>query len=383
MRHEDVVHRCFRCGYCKFPAGYQDFNCPPYRQFGFDTYSSGGRMWLINAWLKGEIKAGERLAHILFSCVACGNCAEQCVYTFKEYLPEIFIAAKSEMVAAGLVPPGVRDYFKAVSVNGNPFKAPREERGRWAEEAGVPVFAGHDELFYTGCVGSYDEAGRKMAHSVGSLLMETGSSIGVLGPEEVCDGNDARAMGETWLFEELAKENIRLFNEREVKRVVTLDPHAYNTFKRDYPSLGATFRVSHYTEKLARLVREGRLKPGDYKVRATYHDPCYLGRYNQVYDAPRSVLKAIPGLELVEMERHRENSLCCGGGGGNFFTDILGVGEDSPGRVRVREALDTGAEILAVACPLCAKMLTDALKAEQADDRMEVMDVAEIVRRAL
>ena len=222
-----------------------------------------------------------------------------------------------------------------------------------------------------------------MAHSVGSLLMEAGSSIGVLGPEEVCDGNDARAMGETWLFEELAKENIRLFNEREVKRVVTLDPHAYNTFKRDYPSLGATFRVSHYTEKLARLVREGLLKPGDYKVRATYHDPCYLGRYNQVYDAPRSVLKAIPGLELVEMERHRENSLCCGGGGGNFFTDILGVGEDSPGRVRVREALDTGAEILAVACPLCAKMLTDALKAEEADDRMEVVDVAEIVRRSL
>ncbi|GAH07642.1 unnamed protein product, partial [marine sediment metagenome] len=146
-----------------------------------------------------------------------------------------------------------------------------------------------------------------------------------------------------------------------------------------YPSLGGNFEVWHYTQILANLMKDKKIPISEYKVKVTYHDPCYLGRHNGVYEPPREVLKSIPGVELIEMSRNRENAFCCGGGGGNFFTDILGVGEESPGRIRIREALDTGAEILAVACPMCSKMLDDAVKAEGLEEKIKVQDVAEIV----
>jgi Fe-S oxidoreductase len=383
IEHADIVHRCFRCGYCKFPEDYVDFNCPSYRAFGWDTYSPGGRMWLIRAWMNGELTTTPHLAEILYSCAACDNCKEQCVFPrFKDYLPEIFQEAKAEMVTEGLVPPKVRDYFKAVAVNGNPYKLPQAERGKWAQGLGLPVFSDQEYLFYVGCVGSYDEVGQKMARSVGKLLMDLGLSVGILGDREHCDGNEVRVMGETGLFTALAEENVIQFKALGVKKIVTLDPHALNTFRRDYPRFRGDFEVRHFSEVLADRLAEGEPVLKGWKVRVTFHDPCYLGRHNGIYDAPRRVLQAIPGLELIEMRRNRKNAFCCGGGGGNFFTDILGGGEDAPARVRLREALDTGAEILVVACPQCYKMLDDALKAEGKEEVMEVIDLAEAVRRA-
>jgi len=383
MEYGDIAHRCFRCGYCKFPGNYQDFNCPPYRQFGFDTYSSGGRMWLINAWLADEIQTSPRLAEILYSCVACANCQEQCVYVFKDNLLDIFESAKAELVDQGLIPPAVRDYFKAISVNGNPFKAPQAERGQWAEQDGLPAYDGQDYLFYVGCVGSYDEVGIRMARSVGALLKKAGLSIGILGPEENCDGNEVKILGEKGLFEHLARNNIELFREKGVRQVITLDPHALHAFKNEYPKLGGQFQARHYTEILAGLIREQKMTFKEFPAKVTYHDPCFLGRHNQIYEAPRKILRSIPGLELVEMGLNRSEAFCCGGGGGNFFTDILGTGENSANRIRAREALETGADILAVACPNCAKMLSDALKMEEAEDRMMVMDISEIAGQAL
>jgi len=381
--HAEIVHRCFRCGYCKFPGDYVDFNCPSYKAYGWDTYAPGGRMWLIRAWLSKEIETGPRFAEILYSCVACDNCKDQCVYPrFKDFLPEIFQETKAELVNEGKIPPEVRDYFKAVTVNGNPYKLPQEERGKWAERTGVKEFSDQEYLFYVGCVGSYDEVGQKMARSVGSLLSDVGVSMGILGSEEACDGNEVKILGETGLFTKLAEDNILNFKIKGVKKIITLDPHALNAFKKDYPRLGGRFEVYHFTEILAGLIKDQKVNLSEYKAKVTYHDPCYLGRHNMIYDPPREILKGIPGLELVEMRRNRVSAFCCGGGGGNFFTDIIGTGEDSPGRVRIREALDTGAEIVAVACPQCAKMLTDAVKAEDLEDRLEVVDIAEIVNRA-
>ena len=381
--HAEIVHRCFRCGYCKFPGDYVDFNCPSYKAYGWDTYSPGGRMWLIRAWLNNEIETGPRFAEILYSCVACDNCKDQCVYPrFKDFLPDIFQETKVELVNDGKIPPEVRDYFKAVTVNGNPYKLPQEERGKWAEGTGVEEFSDQEYLFYVGCVGSYDEVGQKMARSVGSLLSDAGVSMGILGSEEACDGNEVKIMGEMGLFTKLAEDNILNFKIKGVKKIITLDPHALNVFKKDYPRLGGNFEVFHFTEILAGLIRDEKVALSEYKAKVTYHDPCYLGRHNMIYDPPREILKSIPGLELVEMHRNRVSAFCCGGGGGNFFTDIIGPGEDSPGRVRIREALDTGAEIVAVACPQCAKMLLDAIKTEEQEDRLEVVDVAEIVSRA-
>jgi Fe-S oxidoreductase len=339
-------------------------------------------MWLINAWLNQEIQPSQRFAEILFSCVACANCQEYCVYPFKDDLLAVFEETKTALVNGGLAPPAVRDYFKAIHVNGNPYKLPQEQRGRWAEGTGLEEFSGQEYLFYVGCVGSYDEIGMRMARSVGLMLKEAGYSIGYLGSRETCDGNEVKVLGETGLFSLLAEENIRKFREMGVKKVITLDPHALNVFRKEYPKLGADFQVWHFTEVLGQAVKQGRIVPSPYRVRVTYHDPCYLGRHNRIFKPPRSVLKRIPDLEVVEMRRSKEDSFCCGGGGGNFFTDILGGGEDSPNRVRIREAADTGAELLAVTCPTCAKMLTDALKAEDLQGRMEVVDLAEILRRA-
>jgi len=383
IEHEDIVHRCFRCGYCKFPLDYVDFNCPSYKAFGWDTYAPGGRMWLTRAWLSGEIESSQSFAKIFFSCVSCDNCKDQCVFErFREDLPDIFQEVKAELVNEGVVPPEVRDYFKAIITNGNPYKLPQEERGAWAEGTGLEEFKNQEYLFYVGCVGSYDEIGQKMARSVGTLLSEAGVSMGILGSEETCDGNEVRVLGEVGLFEELARINIEKFKERGITRIITLDPHALNAFKKEYPKQGATLEIFHYTEILAKLIQDEKIALAEYPVTVTYHDPCYLGRHNGIYEPPRETLRAIPGLELVELRRNRRFAFCCGGGGGNFFTDILGTGEDSASRVRVREALETGASVIAVACPTCAKMLDDAVKIEGVDDRLEVLSIAEIVSRA-
>lgn len=383
IEHSEIVHRCFRCGYCKFPSDYIDFNCPSYKAFNWDTYSPGGRMWLIRAWLAGEIETSPHFAEIMYSCLACDNCKNQCVFPkFKDFLPDIFQETKAELVSEGRIPPGVRDYFKAVAVSGNPYKLPQSERGLWAEGTGLKNYSGQEYLFYIGCVGSYDEVGQKMSKSVGSLLVKSGVSVGILGDEETCDGNEVRILGETGLFAQLAKDNIEKFKAKNIKKIITLDPHALNVFKKDYPKLGGSLQVFHYTEILAGLIKKKKIKFNSYPVKVTYHDPCYLGRHNQIYGPPRDILKAIPGLELLEMRRNSINAFCCGGGGGNFFTDILGTGEDSASRVRVREALETGAQIIAVACPSCAKMLSDAVKMERLEDKMEVIGIAEIIERA-
>lgn len=383
MEYEDIIHRCFRCGFCKLTGDYQDINCPSYLKFGFDTFASGGRMWLIKAWLNQEIENSRRYWDVLYSCVTCGNCKEHCIMPFKEDLLNIFEAAKAEQINYGLIPPAVGNYFKAIRTYGNPYKEPQTERGDWAEGTGIPAFTDHDYLLYVGDVGSYDERGKKMAKFVANLLVKGGLSIGILGRKETGDGNDVKALGGKDLFKQLSEENIKKFSEIGVKKIITLDPHAFNAFAKEYPGAGKTFEVRHYTQMLAALMKDKKISLSRYNVKVTYHDSCYLGRHNRVYDPPRDVLRAIPGLELVEMSRNKANAFCCGGGGGNFFTDIIGSGEESPGRIRLRDAVDTGADILAVACPLCSKMLDDAVKSEGLEQKIKVQDIAEIVDQAI
>lgn len=382
-QYADILHRCFRCGWCKLPTNYQDFNCPSYLKYRFESFSSGGRMWLIRAWLNGEIKTSERLSEILFSCVTCKNCVEACALPkIKDYLVDIFIAARGDMVEQGAIPPPVRDYLKAINVSGNPYKMPQADRGNWADGLNIPYYNSHEYLFYVGDVGSYDEIGMKMARSVATLLKDAGVSFGILKGDETSDGNDVKALGETGLFTYLAEQNINKFKELGVKKVITLDPHGFNSMKNEYPKLGGNFEVYHYTQVLSSLIKNA-IPLREVHAKVTYHDPCYLGRWNNEYWASRIVLGSIPGLELIEMDRNMQNALCCGGGGGNFFTDILGPGEDSSSRVRVKEAAATGAEILAVACPICYKMFDDAIKAEGLEEKIHVKDISEIVNEAL
>lgn len=381
MEHAEILHRCFRCGYCKLPGSFQDLNCPSYLKFRFESYAPGGRMWLLRAWLEGEIETSPRLSEILFSCAACGNCVEHCVFpAFKADLLNAFTAGKEELVNEGAVPETVGRYLRAIHAFGNPYELPEPDRAKWADGLGVERYAGQEYLLYVGCPGSYDERGQRMARALAGLLIEWGVDFGILGEEERCDGNEVRALGETGLFEQLARANIEKFEAAGVGKIVTLSPHGFHAIKNEYPKYGGSFETCHYPQLLAGLLEKQELPSGNGPLRVAFHDPCYLGRHNQDYLSPRAVLGALPGVELVEMDRVKADALCCGGGGGNFFTDVLGGGADSPSRVRVREAAATGAEVLAVACPKCARMLEDAIDAEQLGTALRVMDLAEIIQ---
>jgi Fe-S oxidoreductase len=297
----------------------------------------------------------------------------------RDKLVDVFIAARRDLVEAGRIPPQVRDYFKAVSISGNPYKRPQEETGLWAKGLGIEEYNGQEYLFYAGSVASFDDLGTRMARAAAALFRQAGLSFGILGSEEADDGNDVRASGEQGLADVVAGRNIGTFNGRGIKKIITISPHAFHAMRKDYPPLGGNYEVYHYSQILALLIVKGALVPGEYRADVTYHDPCYLGRWNKEYFSSRRVLGAIKGVKVLEMDRSMHNSLCCGGGGGNFFTDILGTGHDLSSRARVREALDTGAGIMAVSCPQCYRMLDDAVKAEGAEDLIQVRDLAEIV----
>ena len=381
MDYADILHRCFRCGYCKLPSDYTDLTCPSYLNFRFETYSPGGRLWLLRAWLTGEIKTTPRFSEIMFSCATCANCVEHCQFPkFKDDILKAIIAGRQELVAEGAVPPTVRDYLKAMQVNGNPYKLPASERGVWADGLGLETFSEQEYLFYVGDAGAFDERGRQMARSVARLLKKLKISFGILGKDEPTHGNEVRALGETGLFDMLARQCTARFKESGVRKIITLSPHSFNTFRNDYPEYGHHFEVYHYSRILAAQARRIMFDPPDDVLTVAFHDPCYLGRHNQEYQAPRTLLAALPGTRLVELDRNRKNALCCGGGGGNFYTDLLGRGLDTSARARIREAVENNVQVLVVACPQCAKMLEDALKAEEMEKRLAIMDLSEIAR---
>ena len=380
-KYNDMIHRCFRCGYCKFPTDWDDVNnCPSYARFRMESYSPGGRLWLIRAWLNNEIEWTDNLAKIVYACTSCKNCAEKCPHSFNVDIVNMIVAAKTAMVDLGKVPKEVRDFLQNTQLHGNPYGISAKKRGDWTDGMDIPAYSGQDYLYYVGCEGSYDTRAQQAARAVAQVLLDAGLSIGILGADETADGNEVDMLGEDGLLEELATKNIRQFSELGVKNIITLSPHSYNVFKTKYPQWGGDFNVYHYTQVLDNLMKSGKVAaPKADGLRITFHDPCFLGRWNEEYDAPRKVLKAVQGAEFVEMERNKKGALCCGGGAGNFFTDILGGSEDSPARIRARQASDIGANILAVACPTCLMMLEDAVKVEGLEDKIQVRDISEIL----
>ena len=379
--YADQIHRCFKCGYCKFPSNFIDFNCPSYNRFRFESYSTGGRLWLIWAWSKGEIEWSEHLANVVFSCAACRNCVEQCPMHFNDDIVDWIIAARGDMVEKGLIPPSVREFLDNIYRYGNPWGMPRNERDSWAD--GINRYTLGDEyLFYVGCAGSYEKQGQRMARSVAEFLQTIGLSFGILGSNEDCDGNEVLFTGEKGLFRELADKNVAKYKELGVNKILTLSPHAYNSMKNKYGNLGE-IEVYHYIQVFSKIFNSKDIELSAVNSKVTYHDPCFLGRYNNIYDAPRGIIKAIPGIELIEMERTRENSFCCGGGSGNFVFDLLGRSSDSPSRIRVREAYETGAEQLLVSCPSCYCMLDEAIKTEGLEDKIVIKDISELVLESI
>ncbi|MFP4158452.1 MAG: (Fe-S)-binding protein [Desulfobacterales bacterium] len=383
-KYMDIIHRCFRCGYCKFPLDWQDVdNCPSYARYRLESYSNGGRLWLIRAWVTGEMDWSPHLADIVYSCASCKNCEEKCPLSFSDEIVNMVTAARNIMVDQGLVPQTVRKFLENIQLHGNPYGLSAKKRSGWMEGLSVEPFDGQEYLYYVGSEGSFDTRAQSAARALAEILQKAGVSFGVLGNDETDDGNEAALLGEDGLAEMLAEKNISRFKQAGVKKIITLSPHAYNAFKNTYPKHGGDFEVCHYTQLLARLIGKGRLKAPELENRTiTFHDPCFLGRWNNEYNSPRKILKSIGGANLAEMERSRKSALCCGGGSGNYYTDLLGGSPDSPARIRARQARGTGADILAVACPNCLTMLEDAVKVEGLESEIAVMDVCEILAGA-
>lgn len=381
-----TLMRCLGCGVCRAKA---DDACPMWLgSSGFEAETPRGIITIALDLLDGSISLTKELSNVFYECSMCSGCVIRCGATDEKGaplidVPEVVVALREKAVEEGVVPSKVRDFLENVQRYGNPYGEGRHKRRAWAEGLGVREYRRGDELlYYVGCVASHDPRGRAIARAMASTLSKAGASFGVLSDESCCGGEVLR-LGEVELFKLLAEENSRKFEQLGVARVVTTCPHGYYTMRSEYPKLGANVEVSHHTQLLRELVDGGRLRfSREVRAVVAYHDPCFLGRRGGEYEAPRQVLSNIPGVRLVELERSRERSLCCGGGGGNFYTGMLG-GEGSSSRLRVREAYEAGAEVLATACPMCAIMLEDALKDEGLEGRLRVRDVVEIVAEAM
>jgi Fe-S oxidoreductase len=278
------------------------------------------------------------------------------------------------------IPETAEGALRSIEDRGHPWRGTTLSRTDWAQGLGVKTLAEERDiefLFWVGCTEALEERSIKVAQAVAKLLGQAGIKFGILGTEESCCGEPARRLGNEYLFQMQAGKNIELMKGYGVKRIVTACPHCFNTIKNEYPQFGGEFEVIHHTELIMRLLKEGRLKISKGRgERITYHDACYLGRYNDIYQPPREIIKAVPDIRMVEMERNRQRGFCCGGGGGHMWL------EERIGRrineLRTEQALATKAQTVITACPFCLQMFEDGIKAK-ATEQLKVMDIAELV----
>jgi Fe-S oxidoreductase len=320
---------------------------------------------------------------VVWSCVTCGACMQECPVNI-EHVDHIVDMRRNLVMAESRFPAEAGTLLRNLENSSNPWGMSQGTRGDWAKDLDVPTWEGNGQapeyLYWVGCAGSFDDRARKISQAVARVLQAAGVSFAILGPEELCNGDPARRIGNEFLFQTMAEQNVQTLNAKGVKKILVNCPHCFNTLRNEYPDYGGTFEVVHHTQLFAQLIDEGKLKPTeDVEGLMTYHDPCYLGRHNGVYGEPRHVLESIPGLKTVEMDRHRERAFCCGAGGARMWLEErLGKRIN---RERTDEAISTGATRLGVACPYCLIMLDDGSR--DSGGAIEVLDVAQVVARSV
>jgi Fe-S oxidoreductase len=323
----------------------------------------------------------------LWACTTCGACEEQCPL-FIEFIDRIVDMRRSLVLMESRFPEETKTMFRNMENSNNPWGLSPDTRADWAKELGVRQMSemGDGEevevLYWVGCAGAFEDRNKKVATSVVRLLKKAGVKFGILGNEEGCTGESARRIGNEYLFQMLAQANIETLNRYKVKKIVTHCPHCFNTMKNEYPQFRGNYEVVHHSEFIADLVEQGKLKATKPLEKAiTYHDSCYLGRHNKIYDAPRRILQAIPGANVIELSRNRKNSFCCGAGGGRMWME-----ETQGTRVnlaRLQEVAESGAEVLGTACPFCLIMLGDGVKQIGKNESIKTRDVVQLLSESI
>jgi len=323
----------------------------------------------------------------IWACTTCYACVNECP-VMNEHVPKIIEMRRHMVLTQGKMPPETMETMRKIEQNYNPWGIGWDQRGKWAEGLGVKTMAdlaGSGEpieiLYWVGCAASYDDRNRKVAQAFARILQKAGVRFAILGPEEKCTGDPPRRLGNEYLAQTLIMGNVETLNRYGVPRIVATCPHCFNTLKNEYPDFGGRYDVVHHSEFLRDLIDAGRLTPTkDVLQFLTYHDPCYLGRYNQVYDEPRDVLYRIPGVRVVEMERCRDRGFCCGAGGARMWMEER-VGEKVNHR-RLSHIEATHANAVATSCPYCLIMLDDAAKTKNRED-IRRFDIAELLEKSL
>jgi Fe-S oxidoreductase/uncharacterized membrane protein YciS (DUF1049 family) len=317
----------------------------------------------------------------LWACTTCMACVYECPVTI-EHVDSIVDMRRNLVLGESNFPPELNVVFKNIETNFTPWAFNAQDRANWAEGMNIKTMAedaNTEYLFWVGCAGSFDARYQKVTKSIARLMQKANIDFRILGVEEKCNGDTARRLGNEYLAQMMMQENVETLNNYGVKRIVTGCPHCYNSLKNEYPQFGGNFEVVHHTELIQKMLEDGKikLKNEEVKSKITYHDSCYLGRYNDIYDSPRDSLKMIKGTDLIEMGRNREKGFCCGAGGGRMFLE-----EKEGTRInnnRAEEAISTKADTVASACPFCMTMLTDGIKSFEKSDSVNVKDVAEII----
>ncbi len=364
----DAFKRCFQCGLC-------DTVCPWNRVRSFSMRK------IVRQATFGmtEIESED-----IWRCTTCGACPQQCPRDVKQI--DSGMALRRIATEYGVFPTSVKPVRTASAsliFGGNPLNEERQNRAKWAAGLEVNTFAeGMDILYFPGCYLSYDPRLKKVARATARILQAAEVDFGILGSQESCCGESIRKTGDEQLFKRLARENIKAFVDNGVKKILVSSPHCYHTFKNEYPEFMVRFEVVHITQFLFQLIREGRLKLNhEYAKTVAWHDPCYLGRHNGIFDEPRGALQSVAGLNLKELPDSRKTSLCCGGGGGRIWMETPKGERFSD--IRMQQALDQGATVLATACPYCITNFEDSRLTLQTGDAIEVKDITEIIQEAI
>ena len=364
----DAFKYCYQCGLC-------DAVCPWNRVRKFSMRK------LIREATFGltDIESED-----IWRCSTCGKCPQACPRGVKQIESGVAlrrIATENEIFPTPILP--IRTVSVGLLGEGNPFNEERKKRADWAEGLSVkPFTAGMEVLYFSCCYLSYAPRLKKVAAATVSILNKAGVKFGILGSKESCCGESIRKTGNEDLFKRLAKDNIKAFIDGGVKKILVSSPHSYHTFKNEYPEFMVNFEVVHISDYLHELISSGRLKLSkEYPKKVTYHDPCYAGRHNGIFDQPREVLKGITGLELLEMPDTRENSLCCGGGGGRIWVET--PKEERFSDLRINQAVAVGAQVLATSCPYCITNFEDSKLNSKDGGAIEVKDITEVIREAI